>query len=82
MRFFYVGLAMRSQVHDYAEVHAALFGMRAHRVSPRIWLCVVQRAWADQALEAVGRALASGDEMLVAEVPESHRAPRVIQAAA
>ena len=82
MRFFYVGLAMRSRVHDYGALHAALFGLRAHRVSPRIWLCVIRTEWVDRALDTVGRSLAAGDEMLAVEVPEQHRAPRLVAAAA
>lgn len=82
MQFFFVGLAMRRRAHDYGAVHAALFAMRARRVSARIWLCAVDAAASDAAFGRISRALAADDEMLVVEVPHEMSEPRPISAAA
>ena len=82
MQFFFVGLAMRRRAHDYGAVHAALFAMRARRVSARIWLCAVEAASSDAAFERISRALAAEDEMLIVEVPQDVRAPRLVSAVA
>ena len=68
MRYYFVGLAMRSRVHDYARVHAALWAMKAKRVSPRIWLCAVD-GQEEGRLDRLGQSLATEDEMLVVELP-------------
>ncbi len=81
MQFFFVGLAMRSHGHDYAPVHAALFAMRARRVSLRIWLCAVTQEATDVAFAQIGRCLDVEDEMLIVEVPEQFRSPRLVSAA-
>lgn len=82
MQFFFVGLAMRRRAHDYAAVHAALFAMRARRVSGRIWLCAVAAEASDAAFARISRALAVDDEMLVVEVPHEMSQPRRMSAAA
>lgn len=82
MQFFFVGLAMRRRAHDYGAVHAALFAMRARRVSARIWLCAVEADASDAVFGRIGRALAPEDEMLIVEVPQAIREPRIVSAAA
>ena len=82
MQFFFVGLAMRRRAHDYGAVHAALFGMRARRVSARIWLCAVDAEASDAVFGRISRALAPDDELLVVEVPQELREPRLVPVAA
>lgn len=82
MQFFFVGLAMRRRAHDYGAVHAALFAMRARRVSARIWLCAVDAEGSDAAFGRISRGLAPDDEMLIVEVPHELSEPRLVSAAA
>ena len=82
MLFFFVGLAMRRRAHDYGAVHAALFAMRARRVSARIWLCAVDGEGSDAAFARISRGLAAEDEMLVVEVPHELSEPRRVSVAA
>ncbi len=81
MKFYFVGLDLRDDAHDYAPLEAALRALHGRKVSPRIWMCVVNRSRTD-ALTAVYRQLATGDQIMVIEVPPTMRLPEAVQLAA
>ena len=66
MKFFFVGIAMRSYSHDYSELHAVLSSVDARRVSKRIWLISVERDEVSL-FDKLRHSLSTADQLLIVE---------------
>jgi hypothetical protein len=82
MKFYFVGLAMRSPGFDYAQIQDALRLLNGRQVSDRIWMCGVNAQKSEQVFSLVRRCIATDDEMIVAEVPPTMRLPEAMRVAA